>query len=383
MSTAFSARHPQLQFSDTDDGRVVVVNAATRKYFRLGAREASFLASLDGTASIEQLRGANPGGFSNAEVTRLFEWFGQQGLLADAPGGAPAQTTRRQRLKNFFSGPDRWRVHLVDPDAFLDRHKRAIGRLFTPAALLAYLVILMLPLVVPVSAADFMHLSMDGLGPIDFAIVYVGILGVIALHELAHAITCKHFGGQVHRIGLMLLYLQPVVYCDVSDSWRFKERDHKIAVALAGCFVQLLLSSVLYTAWGLLHIQLLLVFAVVNLSVAAVNLLPFIKLDGYWVAVHLFDEPNLRTKAFEALLGPLMGRRSRISKDRKAGLCLFGLASALFTAAAWALGLQAIHRYAGYLSPTFAVGITGALVAFGLLRLGQWLKAALASAGGT
>lgn len=379
MSASSLARNPQLQFNDTNDGRVVVVNPATRKYFRLGAREASFLAALDGTASIEQLRDANPSGFSSAEVSRLFEWFGQQGLLADGQPGAAPPATRWQRLKNFVSGPDRWRVHLVDPDAFLDRHKPAIDRLFTPAALLVYLMILMLPVAVPVSTGDFMRLSVEGLDTMQYVFIYVGMLGVIALHELAHAVTCKHFGGQVHRIGLMLLYLQPVVYCDVSDSWRFKERDHKIAVALAGCFVQLLLSSLLYAAGGLLHSPLLLAFAAINLAVAAVNLLPFVKLDGYWVAVHLFDEPNLRAKAFEALLGPLTGRRNRIPKDKRAGLALFGLASALFTTAAWGLGLHAIHRYAGYLSPTLAMGLTGALVAFGLLRLGQWLKAQLAN----
>ena len=29
------------------------------------------------------------------------------------------------------------------------------------------------------------------------------------LHESAHGLTCKHYGGQVHSMGLMFLYLVP------------------------------------------------------------------------------------------------------------------------------------------------------------------------------
>ena len=32
------------------------------------------------------------------------------------------------------------------------------------------------------------------------------------LHELAHALSCKHFGGECHEIGLMLLVFTPCLW---------------------------------------------------------------------------------------------------------------------------------------------------------------------------
>ena len=46
---------------------------------------------------------------------------------------------------------------------------------------------------------------------------------IIAIHELGHGFTCKHFGGQVHEIGAMLIYFQPAFFCNVNDAWTFPE----------------------------------------------------------------------------------------------------------------------------------------------------------------
>jgi putative peptide zinc metalloprotease protein len=354
----------------------VVFDAARRRYFRLGEREADFLVALDGSATAQQLRLANAAGFSAEQVDHLLGWFGAQQLL-EQPDTGPAQPVSRwDCLKAFVTGPDRWRLTLVDPDAFLTRHQRVIDALFTPAALAVYLAILLMPLAVPVSMAELLTLSPANLGPTEWLGLYVGMLVVIALHELAHAMTCKHFGGQVHRVGLMLLYLQPVVFCDVSDSWRFKEKEKKIAVALAGVFFQLLLSCLLYVAWHWLHRDVLLVFALVNVAIAALNLLPFVKLDGYWVAVHLLDEPNLRAKSFKAVFRLFVGRTPPASAPAAPAPThhlVFGLLSLVTTTAFFGLGLQTIQRYAERLSPTFAVAVVGALLALGTWRLCDWV----------
>lgn len=45
-------------------------------------------------------------------------------------------------------------------------------------------------------------------------LVWLGIALVTTkcLHELAHAITCKHFGGRCHEMGLILLVFTPCLY---------------------------------------------------------------------------------------------------------------------------------------------------------------------------
>ena len=39
------------------------------------------------------------------------------------------------------------------------------------------------------------------------------------IHEFGHGLTCKHFGGECHELGVMFLVLTPCLYCNVSDSW--------------------------------------------------------------------------------------------------------------------------------------------------------------------
>ena len=60
-------------------------------------------------------------------------------------------------------------------------------------------------------------------------------IGVVkVLHEFGHALACKHFGGEVHEMGFMLLVFSPCLYCDVSDAWRFPSKWKRIAVSAAG-----------------------------------------------------------------------------------------------------------------------------------------------------
>ena len=72
----------------------------------------------------------------------------------------------------------------------------------------------------------------------NFVWLAVALALAKCLHELGHAITCKHFGGECHEIGLMLLVGTPCLYCDVSDAWLLADKWHRIAVSAAGIFVE-------------------------------------------------------------------------------------------------------------------------------------------------
>lgn len=38
------------------------------------------------------------------------------------------------------------------------------------------------------------------------------------IHEFGHGLTCKHFQGECHEMGVLVLCLSPCLYCDVSDA---------------------------------------------------------------------------------------------------------------------------------------------------------------------
>lgn len=133
------------------------------------------------------------------------------------------------------------------------------------------------------------------------------ILAVIkVLHELGHALTCRRFGGECHQIGVMVLVFSPTLYCDVSDAWMMPNKWHRIAIGGAGMFVEMLLSILALVVWwntqpGLVHQLALNVFFVTTVTTALFNANPLIRLDGYYMLSDFLEVPNLSQKAQESL----------------------------------------------------------------------------------
>ena len=63
------------------------------------------------------------------------------------------------------------------------------------------------------------------------------MLTVTTAHEFAHGLACKHFGGEVHEIGFLLLYFQPAFYRNVSDAWLFAKKSQRLWVTFAGAYL--------------------------------------------------------------------------------------------------------------------------------------------------
>ena len=56
----------------------------------------------------------------------------------------------------------------------------------------------------------------------------------VTIHELGHAYACKHFGGEVHEMGFMLVFFMPAFYANVNDAWSFPQRSARLWVTAAG-----------------------------------------------------------------------------------------------------------------------------------------------------
>ena len=111
------------------------------------------------------------------------------------------------------------------------------------------------------------------------------LVAVIVGHELAHGLTCKRFGGSVHEIGMLLIYLQPAMYCNVSDAWLFPEKRKRLLVTLAGAWFEVLCWAFATLFWrltepGTIPNFLALVVATTLGIKSLFNLNPLIKLDG-------------------------------------------------------------------------------------------------------
>ncbi|MBS0225682.1 MAG: hypothetical protein JSS25_05000 [Proteobacteria bacterium] len=349
---------------DSANGNTRIVHKPdTREYFRLGIREAGFLESLDGSRNPELLSRENGFEFNYDEVEYLLAWFAEKRLLAGLP--TPINLVKKSalsRVAGFVADTRKWRFKLGSPNRFLDNHLNVVNALFSVPALAIYLGLIFLPIAVLIVSPTTVSRAMTGFNPAmsgwNWLGLYVGLLAMNVLHEMAHAIACKHFGGKVEKIGLMLMYFQPVMYCDVSDSWRFREVGEKVTVAAAGIALQLILAALTAVVFLFFGGSVLLIFATINLVLAVYNLFPFVKLDGYWILVHLLDEPQLQQKGLKSVdlkFRKLVGRSLGKSTPYRRAVTVFGVGHVLAVPAFWALGMFGAYRYLAKLSSTLAI----------------------------
>ncbi len=331
-------------------GYCIVYAVHSDRYFRLGHFEADLLRSLDGSRNVAQLESRNDR-FTKVQIHLLLFWFVRQNLLTGTPLISP-QISFASRVLRFLTAPNRVRFKLSDPNKYLDAKRPFIECLFSASAMTVYGCIIVVFPLLAILNPHAVQRELRGYSPhLTVAMVLMLYLMQILMniiHEFAHAIVCKHNGGSVPRIGIMLMYLTPALYCDVSASWRFPRTEQKVAVSLAGIASQILASSITLTLWLFSGLPVLLEFSLLNLSVAAVNLFPLIKLDGYWVLAHMLNEPNL---ARDGLRGVdyytrvfLKGQRPLAPRPRNAVVC-FGACHLVVIPVFWALGLFGMYSF--------------------------------------
>ena len=123
-------------------------------------------------------------------------------------------------------------------------------------------------------------------------------LPIKLLHELAHGLAVRRWGGQVREAGVTLMLLMPVPYVDASAATSFARRRTRVVVSAAGIMTELALAAIALPLWLWLDDGLLRDCAFVTLVVAGVSTLlfngnPLQRLDGYYILTDLLDLPNL------------------------------------------------------------------------------------------
>jgi len=148
-------------------------------------------------------------------------------------------------------------------------------------------------------AATFVdHFSMEGLAAFGIAL---GLAKII--HELGHALTAKAFGCRVPTMGVAFLVMMPVLYTDVNEAWKLTSRRKRLLIGGAGIIAELTLAVWATLAWGLLpdgnlKSMAFTLAATTWISSLAINLSPFMRFDGYFLAMDALGQPNLHPRSF-------------------------------------------------------------------------------------
>jgi len=337
----------------------VVKDPAAGRFFRFREREWTIARLLDGRtphdAVLADVRGRLGHDLTSEALEQFVASLRRLGLLdGHAAAAGPAARPRRVRGSLLYL-----RFRAFDPDRLLGRLAPRVGFFFTRGFLLASIAVVLAAMALSAVEGDAIRRDLGGLWRFDALLfAWVTVLVVTAVHEFAHGLTCKRFGGEVHEMGFMLIYFQPAFYCNVSDAWLFPEKSRRLWVTFSGAYVEIVIWALASLVWRVVEPATWISFvALVVMATSGIkclfNMNPLIKLDGYYLLSDAVGITNLRSKSIGYLgarVGRLFGGAARdaptpTARERRIFLA-YGLLAAAYSY--WLLG-WVIFAFGGYL----------------------------------
>lgn len=113
-----------------------------------------------------------------------------------------------------------------------------------------------------------------------------------------------------------MYFLYPVMYIDMTSAWRLPSKQRVILDA-GGMYFQALTIIPLTIIGFISQESLFFICSIYVLAMSVYNLLPFLKLDGYWLFCDYFELNNLSQNAFKIVKAQIVNRNNKVSKRKK------------------------------------------------------------------
>lgn len=127
-------------------------------------------------------------------------------------------------------------------------------------------------------------------------VLMLGLFGLVVLsaawHEFGHAAGCAYGGAEPGGMGAGIYLAYPAFYTDVTDSYRLG-RTGRLRTDLAGVYFNILFILAMAGLYFLTGWEPLLLVVVVQHFEMAHQLLPLLRLDGYYIVADLTGVPDL------------------------------------------------------------------------------------------
>jgi putative peptide zinc metalloprotease protein len=306
---------------------VVLADPASGRSVRLNAAAYAVAGRLDGERSVQQLwdaqlaRGVDPA--SQDEVIDLLARLREAALVqfdraADFDLLLPhLDTVVRPKGRGSLLA---WRVPLANPTALLDRLHLLQPALFSPMALLVWLLAVghLLVLALQHGPTLWAHATTWMATPRFALLAMLLYVPIKLVHELAHGLAVRRWGGHVREAGVTLMLLMPVPYVDASAASSFVRRRQRVAVSAAGIMAELGLAAMALPLWlwldeGLARDAAFVTLFITGVSTLLFNANPLQRLDGYYLLTDALALPNLGPRSREWWIDVLLRRLLRLT----------------------------------------------------------------------
>lgn len=352
-----------------NENQYILTNKITFANIKIGTNELHFLSYLHNN-SINQ-----DNYFQLTEPQQLFlkQKFTELGFLSKE---ISVNIQKKKRFKNLARFP----IAFFNPESILNKISPLTKLLMTKWFLIVIVFLNLLSLTMfGFHWKEWLQqATVENLNISSLAIIYIMVILTLVIHEFSHAVTCHFYGGKVKEMGIMMFYFNLALYCDVSSAYTFKEKYKKIIVIMSGLISQTVvgsLSIIIYYFSNAIGYNWnhLFFFSILNLSVIVLNLIPLIKLDGYWFVTQLLGINNLRDKSYRYIISIFMPRyRTLMFQFSSNEIKLFrwyGWASVAFTSFMWISGIYYFNKLTSYINEWLNITIIFILLSLVILHL--------------
>jgi putative peptide zinc metalloprotease protein len=385
---------------DVLDGETVfgVLQRGRASYFRLQPSQWKLAQLFDGVRSFDEisaLYAIETGVFVAPEDVRFFAenmeendfWYRtpQEKNLALSEK-LMAQRGRRANRKSKINF-----AHITfsawDPDRYLTWLDRCTGRfIYSPWSVLAAVLLFFFEAAIFISKWKLLgpdiklYYTFTNKTVLDIAEFWILLLALGFIHESAHGLTCKHYGGEVHSMGLMFLYLTPAFYVDVTETWISATKIQRLATIIAGIWIEMIVCGLAMVVWTntqpgpWIHDFTYKIILITGVAVIVMNLNPLIKLDGYYFFTEFIGIPDLKERSTAFVSAWFQNRVLRlpidipvVHKKRVPLFVLYALVSGAYSYLLLFFVVRLSYNIAAHWIAEFAL-IPAAALAFVLFR---------------
>jgi putative peptide zinc metalloprotease protein len=314
---------PQVQMGET---RIMVKDPDRTKYYVFADYEWRLIEFFDGTRTRPEIVADYGNRYPHdpidvtlvleyEEMLRKIDFVERSGAEKSLQLLAHSKEARQRAAEEKAEGfnPFFLLFHVLDPEEFLKRTVKYVRWIWTPPVVIAWSIAVAWTIGVfvlhwePIFTGTyelyaFLHKPFMDAVHFFFILSFLGFF-----HEYGHAYAVKIYGGEVHDIGLALLYFTPAFYCDTTDALLFENKWHRMWVNTAGIYVEGFVCAGATALWVASYPDTFLneiaykTMLFTGISTIFFNVNPLVKIDGYHALTSLLEMPDLREESFHYL----------------------------------------------------------------------------------
>jgi len=315
-------------------GGFLIFDPVQHKYFRIGLTAAKALSTwtgatgVSGAARVPSATGATSTSGVGCTVGALIARLKQQGVLLglDEVGalvqfvvGNCLAVSGQGEAKKFVESHEKTRqnllmqglhnylffkIPLLRPQRFLNAAFPYVSWLGSGVMIKTIMVLTLLGVFLTARQFEvFVHSFADFANWQGAVLLAVTLVMLKTAHELGHAFVATRYKCQVPVMGVAFMVMLPMLYSEISDAWKLKNKRQRLMIDGAGMMTEMALGGICLFLWALLPdgpLRTVCFFVATTgwIMSVVVNLSPFMRFDGYHILADSLGVHNLQARGF-------------------------------------------------------------------------------------